>query len=154
MAFRFDSYCGLYCGSCPFLMGSERDELDALAEKMKRDKDELYCEGCKGENVSVFCRNCGLKECAIQHEVEFCFGCSEYPCDKLQTFKNDDNPHHSVILKNLESLKKKSLESWLKSQKDRWSCPECGTPFSWYDKECQECGCELYNAVKEDRDIK
>jgi hypothetical protein len=39
-------------------MASERGELDALAEKMKREKEELYCEGCKDENVSVFWRNC------------------------------------------------------------------------------------------------
>jgi hypothetical protein len=154
MAFRYDSYCGIYCGSCPFLMGSERNELDTLVKKMKREKEELYCEGCKGENVSVFCRNCGLKECAQQHDVEFCFECSDYPCEKLQTFKNDDSPHNSAIFKKLDSLREFGLKKWLEIQKNRWSCPQCGTPFSWYDRECEECGHQLYNAVEEDRDIK
>jgi hypothetical protein len=35
-------------------MGSERNELNALAEKMKREKEELYCEGCKGEKCVHF----------------------------------------------------------------------------------------------------
>ena len=153
MAFMHESYCGLYCGSCPFLMASRRDELDVIAERLEKDKKELFCEGCKGEQVSVFCKKCGIKQCALDHQVEFCFECDEYPCEKLQNFKNDDHPHHSVILKNLDSLKELGLEKWLELQQKLWSCQKCGTPFSWYDEKCQECGSELYNAVKEDRDI-
>jgi protein-arginine kinase activator protein McsA len=95
-----------------------------------------------------------LKQCALDHHVEFCFECDEYPCEKLQTFKNDDNPHHSVVLRNLDHLKEVGSEKWLDEQKKRWSCPQCGTPFSWYDRECEACGPQLYNAVEEDRDIK
>ncbi|MEA2066589.1 MAG: DUF3795 domain-containing protein [Thermotogota bacterium] len=105
-------------------------------------------------NVSVFCRNCELKQCALDHHVEVCSECNEYPCEKLQAFKNDDSPHHSAIFKNLDSLKELGIKKWLENQKNRWSCPQYGTSFSWYDRECEECGHELHNAITEDRDIK
>lgn len=76
MAFRCESYCDIYCGSCPLLMASRRDGLDVIAERLGRDKKELFCEGYKGEKVSVFYSKCGIKQCALGHQVSF-FKCDE-----------------------------------------------------------------------------
>jgi len=52
-------------------------------------------------------------------------------------------PHCAVMFKNLDSLKVKGLVFWLEEQKNKWSCPDCGEPFTWYQEKCEKCGREL-----------
>ncbi len=52
-------------------------------------------------------------------------------------------PHCKVMFKNLDSLKEKGLEFWLEEQRKKRSCPDCGTPFTWYQETCGQCRREL-----------
>ena len=33
-------------------------------------------------------------------------------------------------------------KKWSKYEKDRWTCPECSTFISWFDRACVNCGKE------------
>ena len=35
MKFRYDTYCGLYCGACPVILAIEENRLEEFAEKTK-----------------------------------------------------------------------------------------------------------------------
>jgi ribosomal protein L37AE/L43A len=52
-------------------------------------------------------------------------------------------PHVRGAVSSLEAIKRDGVDSWLTAQKKRWSCPNCGTPFSWYAAECNKCGLRL-----------
>ncbi|HEY8464483.1 MAG TPA: aminoglycoside adenylyltransferase domain-containing protein [Bacillota bacterium] len=65
MGFRYDSYCGLYCGACNTLIANMENRVDKLAEILGRPPEELRCNGCKTEINSVYCRDCKLKKCAV-----------------------------------------------------------------------------------------
>lgn len=39
------------------------------------------CSGCRGDNVKCFIE-CPAKTCHQEQGVDFCFQCSDYPCDK------------------------------------------------------------------------
>lgn len=59
------SLCGLNCGLCPMYHISE----------------ESHCTGCGGEGRPT----CEVIRCALGHEnVEYCYQCSEYPCDRYR----------------------------------------------------------------------
>lgn len=155
-AYIYDTYCGLYCGACPVLQANERGDeewIAATAVEWKRKPDDLRCHGCKSEVTAAFCTDCGMRLCAREKGLEFCSECTEYPCEKVTNFRNDDASHHSVILTNLKRIKEIGKEKWLAEQKTLWSCKECGTRFGWYSEKCSKCGAEVYNAVAEEKNL-
>ena len=153
MEFRYDTYCGLYCGACKVITSLKEDRLPELAEKARMKLEDLECYGCKSSNNAIFCEPCKIMKCARQKGVEFCYECDDFPCSILLDFRNDEHPHHSVILKNLKDLSETSLEEWLQLQEARWRCPSCKTRFAWYDSVCEKCGGKLYNAEDEEKDL-
>ena len=154
--FVYDTYCGLNCGACHMLIANEEKNeqwLAATAEKQNRKLEDMRCHGCKTDITAIFCANCGMRMCAREKNLEFCSECSDYPCQKIKSFRNDDAPHHSAIIKNLERIRAIGKQKWLVEQRERWSCAECGTRFGWYSEKCSKCGAELYNAVAEEKDM-
>ena len=49
-------------------------------------------------------------------------------------------PHVGLCQGNLETVRTHGVERWLAEQAERWRCPECGAPFSWYAETCGGCG--------------
>lgn len=153
MDFRYDSYCGLYCGACDTLQANKEGRVNELALARKRKLDEVSCHGCKTTVNAIFCRNCAIRSCAMNKKVEYCFQCHDYPCQKLVDFRQDRYSHHSVILQNLEMIQRLGVENWLSAQEKRWSCPGCRTAFTWYKQKCDNCGAELYDCRAEEKDM-
>jgi predicted amidophosphoribosyltransferase len=48
--------------------------------------------------------------------------------------------HRDEYLPNLKKMSEMGVEKWVKCEEERWSCPKCGAPLSWYDSACIECG--------------
>jgi predicted RNA-binding Zn-ribbon protein involved in translation (DUF1610 family) len=151
--FRYDTFCGLYCGACDVLQANSAGTYEALARAWGMESDGLRCHGCKSEVNAVYCLDCDIKACAESKGIEFCFECVDYPCQRLVSFRNDQHAHHSIVLQNLGEIRKLGTEAWLAGQRVRWSCPECGNPFTWYDERCKTCGTELYNCEHEEGHI-
>jgi len=156
MEFRYDTYCGLNCCACPVLGANERGDkewIKKVAEDEKCTPNDLRCHGCKTEMVAMYCTDCEMRLCARKKGIEFCNECKDFPCETIKSFRNDKSPHHSVIFRNLRTIKEKGLEAWLEEEVGRWACKKCGARFYWYSKTCSECGAELYNSVKEEKDL-
>jgi hypothetical protein len=149
----YATYCGLYCGACPILAANERGEVEKRAAEGGVKPEVLRCLGCKSETIAVFCVDCEMRQCARDRGIDSCGECGEYPCKMLESFRADEHPHHSVVLKNLERMKEKGPDAWLEEQKARWSCPACGARFTWYDDRCPECGGETYDCRAEELDL-
>ncbi|WP_230869469.1 DUF3795 domain-containing protein [Iocasia frigidifontis] len=151
---RLDTYCGLYCGSCEIFLVNQRDLVEETAKKWKTNSEDLYCNGCKKDTNSVFCKDCQIKLCSESKELDYCFQCEDFPCADLIKFKNDENPHHSIVLHNLNNIKKIGTKKWLKEQEKRWSCPECGEKYSWYDEKCSNCNRYVKSCIDDEKEIK
>ncbi len=154
MSYRFETYCGLYCGACPVSLANQAGDLAPLAAAWGRSVAELQCGGCKSGERAVFCADCEFVTCAEARGVEFCFECDDYPCPRLVAFSRDEHPHHHIVLHNLEALAAQGLEAWLAAQAERWRCPACGQAFGWYSNVCEGCDASLYDARAEDQDLR
>jgi hypothetical protein len=154
MDYRYDSYCGLYCGACPVLVANEKGTVDELAKKNEMDPADVVCGGCKSDTPASFCTDCVFVPCAREKGVEFCVDCGEYPCKDLTSFWEDKWAHHSAVIKNLDRLKEIGLEAWLAEQDARWRCGACGARFDWYDEKCPDCGAETRDARAEEKELK
>ncbi|MHB8085350.1 MAG: DUF3795 domain-containing protein, partial [Dehalococcoidia bacterium] len=101
---------------------------------------------------NMYCSSCKLILCASEKGLDFCGQCSEYPCEELKTFQSI-LPHRLELWQSLERIKEIGWEQWYDEMVDHYSCPECGTINSAYDKACRECGatpsCEYVRVNKE-----
>ena len=151
--FRDDTYCGLNCRACPVLVANQNNTVAARAAEWGMEPENLVCHGCKSEHTAVFCVKCEMRTCAQEKGIEFCFECDSFPCTMLVNFNNDKAAHHSVVLHNLNRIREVGAEAWLKEQKLRWQCPECGSAYTWYDEICSACGGKLFSCKEEAEQI-
>jgi hypothetical protein len=158
--FRFDSYCGLYCGACDILSAYKKGlesgtlpQWNDLPSEFKNlpfnaRKAEIKCLGCKTDTVFVGCSKCIIRSCAKEKTgIETCMDCNRYPCwrVKLTAFVRkilnleSKLPHLKDITHNTEVIRKIGLQFWLEEQNRKWQCPNCGKRLSWYRASCSDC---------------
>ncbi len=138
---RHMAYCGLYCGACSSMIAHEKACGEKRAEGVLISDTELPCPGCDSD----YQKNCEFVQCNQRYQTNSCALCSEYPCEMIVKFKDDEWEHHQVVLNSLNRIKEVGEEEWLKEQEDYWKCPECGSRTIWYQKECTNCHAEIKN---------
>ena len=169
--FRYETYCGLYCGACDILMAYQRGleqqtppEWSELGEPLRRHipQAEIVCHGCKTDTVFAGCAKCPIRKCGRNHpEIETCLDCKRYPCWRHKFFKivvallnfEKKLPHQKIKPRNLQTIREKGLRAWLEEQQRVWACPDCQTSFSWYQRKCKQCGREL-DSIKDYNNLK
>jgi hypothetical protein len=107
--------CSLSCITCPAMKGGQIEKYSKQLKNMfegyyefqnkylpeeHKDHAEAFktfykhlnkytqgnCKGCReGRNESSCIKNCFILECTLDHGVDFCGECNEFPCDKLST---------------------------------------------------------------------
>jgi hypothetical protein len=148
---RKDSYCGLYCGACEIVNAKTDEDKKRVISIFKSfipgwhaTPEQLHCSGCKTDDVFVNCATCPIRPCAQSKKVEFCTECEDYPCEKNKFMKTISNQlpnlkHVKIIESNQNFIQDHGVDKWLVDQEAKWKCPKCGTTFSWYADECQNC---------------
>lgn len=70
------SLCGLNCALCP------RHHTDGSSR----------CPGCGGDDFALLHPSCAVITCSARHgNVEFCFECATYPCERYTTAGSADS---------------------------------------------------------------
>ena len=96
------AYCGLTCQSCHIYMATrqenKKDQARMRIEIVEQCKeryginytleDITDCDGCRTGGGRLFSasKNCAIRKCAREKELENCAYCTEYACGKLETF--------------------------------------------------------------------
>jgi hypothetical protein len=119
--------CGMNCSIC-------------AAYLRKRNK----CPGCRIEaNKPVTRVICKIKTCETfkENELTFCFECEDFPCKNLKHLDKRYRTKYSMsMIENLENIEKLGIEEFLKNEKIRWTCPECGGTICVHKGCCYSCG--------------
>ncbi len=120
--------CGLSCGHCPCYLAKDDPAVMESLVSRGHNRDKLPCQGCRplaGKMPYVGCTKetifespggtCETYACAVEHGVDFCFECQEFPCVKLQPCADlANNLPHNMKVFNLCYIKHKGLTEWLK----------------------------------------
>ena len=149
--------CGTYCGACPAYIARHSTDEQKQMRLQKRNSsgpikaqktipdprwmDGILCDGClSGGQIASHCQRCAMKVCAANKEnVTRCSDCKELPCYRITNMINTGLLHRAEYLPNLEKIREMGVQEWVKYEDERWRCPRCGLPMSWYDAECPAC---------------
>ena len=146
--------CGTYCGACPAYLAKHGDDnLKKLRQQMKHASgpgippwnwmNGLVCDGClSGGRLAGHCQMCNIRLHALKtQENKRCTDCKDLPCHRIKSLINMGRYlHRDEYLPNLKKMREMGVEKWVKYEEERWRCPKCGMPMSWYDAECVGCG--------------
>jgi hypothetical protein len=159
--FKYESYCGLYCGACEIMVAYRRgltenkvprweDLHDPLRKILK--PGEIKCFGCKTDTVFQGCAVCPIRKCGRKKpDIETCLDCARFPCFRFSLMKfvrkflgyDKKLPHLKTVSENQCTIKEKGVSVWLAEQQNQWQCPGCHTAISWYQEKCSICGRDL-----------
>ena len=145
--------CGTYCGACPAYFAKHGDDRQKkLRRQMKHSSgpgippsnwmDGLVCDGClSGGKLAGHCQMCNIRLHALDNQDNSrCSECKELPCYRIKNLINMGRYlHRDEYLPNLNKISEMGVQEWVKYEEERWRCPRCGMPMSWYDAECVGC---------------
>jgi hypothetical protein len=119
--------CGMNCGIC----------LGYLRDKNK-------CLGCRNvvPETQISRVRCVIKNCLHLKETEsgFCYECEIFPCKRLkQLDKRYRTKYKMSMIENLESIRDSGLDAFIKKEKERWKCSNCGGTICVHRGYCVKC---------------
>lgn len=124
--------CGMNCGLCSGYL--------ALKNDVKRKGIKMpYCAGCRRRNkkCAFLKKRCNL---LLNHEVNYCYECKNYPCDRLLHLDERYRTHfHMSFLENLECIRKNGIQKFLKNEDEKWACQTCGEKICCHNGICFHC---------------
>ncbi|MFX1309966.1 MAG: DUF3795 domain-containing protein [Promethearchaeota archaeon] len=125
--------CGIYCGTYRQYLLLKKDLLDERGYK-------AGCKGCRIRNkkCAFIRRDCPALR---RNELEYCFECDKFPCQKLQKLDSLYQERYSVdMINNLKKNEEIGVENWLKEQIELYTCSKCNGEICVHDAECFDCG--------------
>jgi hypothetical protein len=119
--------CGMNCGIC-------------LGYLLRKEK----CHGCNDDNKykTAGCVKCRIKNCVKlkDSKSKFCFDCDQFPCARIKHLdKRYKTKYEMSMIENLENIKKLGIRKFVKNEKLRWTCTECGGTICVHKKYCVSC---------------
>ena len=145
--------CGIYCGTCPWYLAYRKhdlEQLNKLSETNNIPIEQIRCDGCLSTRTAPDCAKCGhgFRKCAAENNVKWCFQCPQFPCDRLQRYRDvhvvDGVSHHIHVIDNLLYMKKHGVSRWVQEQEKTACCPNCGNQLYWFTHECLICHAQIH----------
>lgn len=84
-----NAYCGYNCENCPIFKETKNNNLDEIRRLLFNNNpddniDTLGCKGClEKNNKNYMCKQCLIRQCAMDKKIISCGICDNFPCDKL-----------------------------------------------------------------------
>ena len=112
-------------------------------------RDKNTCPGCRivmatETKKSGSRKSCIIRECEIlaDKKLKFCGPkCDKYPCRRLKNLDKRYRTRYGMsMLDNLAMIENEGVRAFIRSEKARWKCPECGEYFCVHRPACLECG--------------
>lgn len=119
--------CGMNCGICRAYL-----------------RDKKNCPGCNGIDVnkSASCLKCRIKNCEKIQEskFKFCYECNKFPCSWMKQLDKRYRTRYAMsMIENLEQIKNFGMDEFMKIEKIKWSCKNCGGIICVHKGYCINC---------------
>ena len=147
--------CGTFCGACPAYLAKHTEDEQIRQKRISPETVEaqkgipssswmkgLLCDGCLScSQLAGHCKSCNIRLHALEKQKDArCTDCGELPCYRITSLINMGGYlHRQEYLPNLKKIREMGVQEWAKYEEERWRCPQCENPMSWYDAECIKC---------------
>jgi len=116
--------CGMDCAIC-----------SAYLRKKNR------CPGCDAANHQ-YRRHCRIAGCP-QVKKRFTHTCGEFPCSRLRQLDRRYRTRYGMsMLDNLAAIRNGGIRAFLRRERERWTCHDCGGTIDVHHHRCAACGKE------------
>jgi len=125
--------CGMNCRIC----------IGYFGYSMSGDKRKMRCIGCKPRDKSCaflkkFCKKLSKKE------INYCFECLDFPCKHLEKIDKGYRQRYNMsMIENLEYIREKGIDKFLKKQEKKYQCLKCGGVICVHNGKCYSCGKQI-----------
>ena len=107
-------------------------------------RDRKACPGCLGDDrfKAKSCVSCRIKNCERMADqgIRYCFGCDDFPCARLNHLdKRYRTKYGMSMIANLEYIRKFGIRHFIKAEREKWACPECGELLCVHKANCLSC---------------
>lgn len=130
-------YCGCYCRTCHWYSDALRKPAAQLLDLVKANFEVAGWINAKGGNsketlkgleilsksaCAFNCKGgsgwtgCPVRECCSTKEVDFCFECTEFPCDTWDEKGKHSNVFNEAKKERLQKMKEIGVEEWIRKQ--------------------------------------
>jgi len=108
-------------------------------------REKNVCPGCRGDdtNKAKSCVTCRIKNCnkLAEGRLKYCYSCNIFPCTRLRQLDKRYRTKYSMsMIDNLNTIKELGIRQFVKNEKQRWTCPQCGEFFCVHRSQCPSCG--------------
>ena len=107
-------------------------------------REKNTCGGCRsgdeGKAKSVLA--CTIRKCeTVRASVSgFCSECAKLPCPRLNRLDARYREKYRMsMVENLHAIREDGLEPFVESERERWTCPECGGVQCVHTAKCIYC---------------
>lgn len=144
--------CGLYCGVCAIRIAHRDDNLKLKESLVGRFRgvlpntddltaDDIHCQGCLSDDLFLHCRQCDIRNCALEKGFSGCHQCDDFPCAHIDNFPTVVG--RKVISRAIPRRRAVGTEQWIIEEETRYTCPQCGAPTFRGATRCGRCRTEL-----------
>ena len=112
-------------------------------------RDKNTCPGCLGDDSlkSRYCVTCKIKNCEhiATGKARYCFSCGNFPCTRLkQLDKRYRTKYGMSMIENLKTIRDFGIRHFIRNEKRKWACPQCGDLICVHKPKCLSCEYEWY----------
>jgi|WetSurMetagenome_2_1015567.scaffolds.fasta_scaffold00027_59 hypothetical protein len=100
------------------------------------------CRGCRARNKQCawLKKNCKDNRKLLKGDIEFCYECDSYPCDRLQRLDARYRRDFGMsMIDNLDFIRNKGVEAFIENQCRKYRCEKCGGLRSVHNGKCFAC---------------
>lgn len=113
-------------------------------------RNKNKCPGCRINTITkpVTRAQCKIKNCNELHKnnLKFCFQCKKFPCERIKHMDKRYRTRYNLsTIENLEIIKKFGIREFVKNEKIRWTCSQCGGTICVHRGYCYNCGKKYYS---------
>ena len=112
-------------------------------------RDKNSCPGCRyvGSQESQKSKHrttCVIKNCDFinQDNSRYCSDkCGSFPCARLKGLdKRYREKYGMSMIENLNEINESGIRTFIRSEKEKWLCPDCGELICVHKPACLSCG--------------
>ena len=124
--------CGMNCRLCWGFIREKNACPGCLRVDSRESKKAAYRLTCKIKNCEQLSK-CGTK---------YCFdSCDKFPCTRLKHLDKRYRAKYGMsMIDNLKMINEFGIRHFIRNEKEKWVCPECGEMTCVHKSACLCCG--------------